>query len=202
LIGASRRQDDGVPVTTSELSVAAANSDEKSGASRRSLDRGVRASSMFLYRTIFNLFPKFIDIVSVIILLYYKSGSIVSLSVGVVASLYMVLTGMIMQWRLPLLRQLNRQQNAANGFAEDALSLAETVAAFGAIPEEEARYSRALKDISKASIRVRTSFAFLKFLQSSILGIGSVAIFVATWHSNKHLSGPAFSSQLAFVQVC
>jgi ABC-type transport system involved in Fe-S cluster assembly fused permease/ATPase subunit len=114
LIGASRRQDDGVPVTTSELSVAAANSDEKSGASRRSLDRGVRASSMFLYRTIFNLFPKFIDIVSVIILLYYKSGSIVSLSVGVVASLYMVLTGMIMQWRLPLLRQLNRQQNAAN----------------------------------------------------------------------------------------
>ena len=60
LAGASRRCDDGAPQTKpSSLSAVAAGQEEgKSGYARRALDRGVKASGQFLYRSIFNLFPK------------------------------------------------------------------------------------------------------------------------------------------------
>ena len=105
-----------------------------------------------------------------------------------------------MNMRISLLRKQLRDQSVANGYAEDALSLAETVAAFGATAEEEARYARALRAVSASGIEVRRSFAYLKLIQSTILGLGSTAVALTTWYSNPHLSGIALSGQLAFVQ--
>lgn len=204
LAGASRRCDDGLPrgEHTPELSAVAQGQDEgKSGAARRVLDRGVKASGQFLYRSVFNLFPKFVDSTCILVLLAVKTGLSVGIAAAVVAYLFAISTGMIMQFRIPLLRRQLREQSIANGYAEDALNLAETVAAFGATREEEARYARALKGVGRAGIAVRRSFAVLKFIQATILGVGSTVVALTAWHSNPHLSGPALSSQLAFVQA-
>ena len=71
----------------------------------------------------------------------------------------------------------------ANGCAEDALSLAETVASFGAIKLEEDRYASALGRVSRSSMKVRYSFSLLKLMQSIILGLGRGALILVTWRS-------------------
>lgn len=202
LAGASRRCDDGMPQGESSAlsAVAQGQDDGKSGAARRALDRGVKASGQFLYRSIFNLLPKFVDSTCVLLLLAYKSGITVGVVAAVVAYMFMITTGVIMQRRIPLLRKQLREQSLANGYAEDALSLAETVAAFGAVREEEARYASALRRVGEAGIEVRRSFAYLKFIQATILGLGSSAVALSCWYANPNMSGPALSSQLAFVQ--
>ena len=201
LIGASRRCDDGAPTQVSALSVVAEGQDEgKSGAARRALDRGVKASGQFIYRSLFNLFPKFVDSTCVLLLLGYKAGRTTGLVAFFVAYFYAYITAVIMQRRIPLLRAQLREQSVANGFAEDALSLAETVAAFGAIRDEEKRYVNALHGTAEAGVAVRRSFAYLKLIQSLVLGLGSTAVALSAWYSSPHLSGPALSSQMAFVQ--
>ena len=181
--------------------VAQGQEDGRSGAARRALDRGVKASGQFIYRSLFNLFPKFIDSSCVLLLLGYKAGRATGLVAFFVAYFYAYLTAVIMQRRIPLLRAQLREQSVANGFAEDALSLAETVAAFGAIKEEENRYVNALHGTAEAGVAVRRSFAYLKLVQACILGIGSTAVALSAWYSCPHLSGPALSSQMAFVQT-
>jgi ABC-type multidrug transport system fused ATPase/permease subunit len=41
----------------------------------------------------------------------------------------------------------------------------------------------------------------LKAVQMTIIGLGSTAVALTTWYANPSLSGPALSSQLAFVQA-
>jgi hypothetical protein len=72
----------------------------------------------------------------------------------------------------------------ANGCAEDALSLAETVASFGAIDLEEERYANALARVSKSSMKVRYSFSLLKLMQSIILGVGAGTLILVTWKTS------------------
>jgi hypothetical protein len=72
----------------------------------------------------------------------------------------------------------------ANGCAEDALSLAETVASFGAIELEEDRYASALARVSKSSMKVRYSFSLLKLMQSIILGTGAGILIFVTWKTS------------------
>lgn len=99
----------------------------RSGFARRALDRGLRASNQFLYRSIFNLFPSFIETICVICLMVQKAGVVVGLTAGVVAYAFVAMTMIIMQKRIPILRRQLRDEGIANGCAEDALSLAETV---------------------------------------------------------------------------
>ena len=76
------------------------------------------------------------------------------------------------------------QLGVANGCAEDALSLAETVASFGAIGLEEERYANALARVSKSSMKVRYSFSLLKLMQSIILGTGAGMLIFVTWKTS------------------
>jgi ABC-type multidrug transport system fused ATPase/permease subunit len=82
-----------------------------------------------------------------------------------------------------------KTEGIANGCAEDALSLAETVAAFGATNIEHQRYANALYKNSLTCIAVRTSYSLLKIMQVSILGVGSALIAYAGWRSAIRDSG-------------
>jgi ABC-type transport system involved in Fe-S cluster assembly fused permease/ATPase subunit len=64
------------------------------------------------------------------------------------------------------------------------LSLAETVASFGAIALEEERYASALARVSKSSMKVRYSFSLLKLMQSIILGTGAGMLIFVTWKTS------------------
>ena len=108
-------------------------------------------------------------------------------------------------------------EGTANGFAEDALSMAETVASFGSIPTEEMRYSKALRGVSNSAIKVRRSFSVLKLIQALILGFGSSAIVFSAWVTSssklfdavggvgvkrESVAGTLVLAQALFAQLC
>ena len=166
----------------SGATAAAGGQDEgRSGFARRALDRGLRASNQFLYRTIFNLLPSFVESFCVVCLMIQRAGLVVGLTAGLVAYTFVGLTMFVMHKRIPVLRAMLRAEGIANGCAEDALSLAETVASFGAMKLEETRYADALARVSRANMKVRYTFSFLKLSQTIVNGLGAALLIYVTW---------------------
>ena len=166
----------------SGAAAAAGGQDEgRSGFARRALDRGLRASNQFLYRTIFNLLPSFVESFCVVCLMIQRAGLVVGLTAGLVAYTFVGLTMFVMHKRIPVLRSMLRAEGIANGCAEDALSLAETVASFGATKLEENRYADALARVSRANMKVRYTFSFLKLSQTIVNGLGAALLIYVTW---------------------
>lgn len=187
LVTSSQRSDgppssDSTRVPLSAIAAASGGHDEgRSGFARRALDRGLRASNQFLYRAIFSLLPSLVEGFAVLVLIYIKTDAAVGATAALVAVTFVVTSATIMKARIPIMRRYLQQESAANGLAEDALSLAETVAAFGATEMEVRRYASALSKISKAALTVRHTFAALKMLQATILAFGASAISYVTW---------------------
>ena len=188
----------------SAIQAAAGGQDEgRSGFARRALDRGLRASNQFLYRAIFSLLPALVESLAVLCLICSKTSWQVGGTAAAVAGTFVIFSATVMKRRLPIMRGLLREEGAANGFAEDALSLAETVAAFGATDLEVRRYAAALTRVSAAAIRVRHSFSLLKATQAAILGLGACAIAHVTWTqalmsaAGSGLSAAAVSASLS-----
>ena len=184
LHGASRRNEGTSLMTNNNASKsisqakdAAGGVDENmSGYARRALDRGLRASNQFIYRSIFNLLPSLIETSVVLAVIFLKVGKLVGMTALIVAALFVFATTTVMNRRLPILRNQLREEGLANGYVEDALNLAETVAAYGAAVIEEDRYNLALENVGNAAMKVRFSYSVLKIIQALILTLGSTAI--------------------------
>eukprot|EP01031_Cornospumella_fuschlensis_P028562 gene28562-34476_t len=213
LLAASRRQDDRVKGDTSSESGKnpSKSAESRSGFARRALDRGLRASNQLLYRSIFNLLPAFVESFCVLILIIKSTNRLVGLTAAAVISTFVGVTSYIMSYRVRYHRRQLEAENIANGYAEDALSLAEVVASFGAMNIERHRYAAALRGVSKASVKVRRSFSALKLLQAAIMGIGSAALMLAAWKSHqpsigststKSIAGTLVLTQALFAQMC
>ena len=98
----------------SGATAAAGGQDEgRSGFARRALDRGLRASNQFLYRTIFNLLPSFVESFCVVCLMIQRAGLVVGLTAGLVAYTFVGLTMFIMHKRIPVLRSMLRAEGDA-----------------------------------------------------------------------------------------
>ena len=185
------------------------------GNARRMLDKGLKSSNLFLYRSIFNLLPSIVESIFIVILMSYKTNRIIGITAGVVAYTFVYITSSIMHRRAFMIRHLRNEENTANGYAEDSIALAETVASFGTSAIEELRYASALKQISKMENVVRESFSYLKLIQVVILGIGSSILIISTWISHdknnsnvsggsdgKTINGSLLLSQALFSQLC
>lgn len=85
---------------------------------RRALDRGLRASNQLLYRSIFNLLPSFIESFCVLVLIWKKTNWMLGLTAGLVANTFVVVTSLIMSYRLRYMRAQLSDEGTANGFAE------------------------------------------------------------------------------------
>lgn len=130
-----------VPGTLSDTTITENNVEGKIHFARRVLDRGLRASNQLLYKSIFHLFPALIESSCVLVLMALQVGKPVAATAALVTAVFALVTGVIMHKRVPLLRKQLREEGAANGCVEDALSLAETVAVFGAGSIEQERYA-------------------------------------------------------------
>jgi hypothetical protein len=90
---------------------AAASQDEgRSGFARRALDRGLRASNQFLYRSIFNLLPAFVETICVVCMMIQRAGMVVGLTAAAVAYSFVGLTMFVMKKRIPILRRQLRDE--------------------------------------------------------------------------------------------
>ena len=85
---------------------------------RRALDRGLRASNQLLYRSIFNLLPSFIESFCVLVLIWKKTNWMLGLTAGIVANTFVIVTSLIMSYRLRYMRAQLSNEGTANGFAE------------------------------------------------------------------------------------
>ena len=90
-----------------------------------------------------------------------------------------------MRKRVVTLRQQLQCESAANVVAEDALSLAETVAAYSSLDAESKKYMHALKNVQVSSNDVRKSFSYLKLIQTLLLSVGSLVVTYFTWESSQ-----------------
>jgi len=186
----------------------------------RSLDRGMKASNQFLYRSVFNLLPSFVESLCALFLIFRSTSVIVGTTAIVVAFTFVAMTATIMHYRVNIMRAQIVEESKANGFAEDALLLAETVAAFGAMHIEESRYADALRSVSHTSLYMRRSFSFLKVMQAVVMGLGSGALIFAAWWSHhpdcwvglgltegfteevRTITGTLILTQALFAQLC
>lgn len=148
--------------------------------SARALDRGLRASNLFMYRAVYNLMPAILEVLFVVGLMITKAGVLVGITASIIAITYIVVTFSLMQKRIPKLRQQYSSEATAFGFAEDAIVNSESVKAFGTRMHEINVYKAALNDVSDSCIASRKSFSQLKCVQSAILGIGATLILLAT----------------------
>jgi len=167
---------------------------------RRALDRGMRASNLFFYRSIFSLIPTFVEVLTILVVMTTK----VSINVSIVSLLfvvsYMGTTMYSMHQRVKIVRRQLREEGAANECCEDAHLLAETVSAFGSYNAETNKYAAALRRITRLTIDVRTSFSMLKFNQTLILGLFSMILVLVTWHTASADSAASIGAQLVMVQ--
>lgn len=194
----------------SQVLDAAGGTDEgPSGFARRALDRGLRASNQFIYRSIYSLFPSLIETFFVLSFIFFKLGATVGAVSATVACLFVCSTTFVMNKRLPILRKQLRDEGIANGYVDDALSSAETVVAFGANSIEEKRYRDALGNVGRSALDVRTSYCLLKLLQAFILTLGSVAVIytgcktsIISTTPRKELPGQLVLVSSLFVQLC
>jgi len=188
-------------------------SEGKVGFARRALDRELRASNQLLYRSIFSLLPSFVESIAVLALLCIKAGTKVGLVAAAVSYSFVLLSGWAMNKRLPILRSQLQAEGGANSCAEDALSLAETVAAYGAMSTENNRYAASLRRVSASSLAVRYSFSVLKVMQSLILGLGFTAVTYASVmtaaadipgasHRSSDVASRLVLVQALFAQLC
>lgn len=182
--------------------------ESKSNYARRILDRGLRASNKLLNRSLFGLLPSIVEGFLLVLLLFRYTDRVVGLTATTVVYTFLTLTYWIMQHQLKIIKKLREDESVANGYAEDALSLADTVAAFGAYSIEEKRYSHALHDMSLRVTEAQRTSSFLKLIQCIILGIGYIALLFAAWWSQSvggeagNMAGTLVLSHALFAQLC
>jgi ABC-type multidrug transport system fused ATPase/permease subunit len=148
---------------------------------RRVLDRGLKAANQFLYRSIFNLLPAYVESICIVVLISYKTTQLLGVTAAVVAFSFVYITSAFMHYRVNIIRKQLAAEGTVNGFAEDSLALAETVASFGTMEIEEKRYADGLKNASKVEVEVRQSFSTLKLMQVLILGLGTTILMYCAW---------------------
>ena len=169
-------------------SIHAASEKGTAGYARRVLDRGLKAANGFLYRLIYNLLPAYVESICLVILISFQTTHLLGATSAVVAFSFVYITSAFMSYRVGVIRRQLQAEGVANGFAEDSLSLAETVAAFGTMAIEEKRYADGLKNVSTCEIAVRQSFSLLKLIQVLILGMGTTAIMFCAWMPASNIS--------------
>jgi ABC-type multidrug transport system fused ATPase/permease subunit len=207
--GDKKKRDLTVGGVSQVLDAAGGTDEGPSGFARRALDRGLRASNQFIYRSIYSLFPSLIESFFVLFFIFFKLGATVGAVSAAVACLFVFSTTFVMNKRLPILRKQLRDEGVANGYVDDALSSAETVAAFGANSIEEKRYRDALGNVGRSALDVRTSYCLLKLLQALILTLGSVAVIYTACKTSivstiprKELPGQLVLVSSLFAQLC
>ena len=98
------------PVVSGAAAAAGGQDEGRSGFARRALDRGLRASNQFLYRSIFNLLPAFIETICVVCMMIQRAGMVVGLTAALVAYSFVGLTMLVMRKRIPILRRQLRDE--------------------------------------------------------------------------------------------
>lgn len=138
----------------------------------RICSRGSQSFSQILRYTIFNIWPLFLELLFVVVIvgIYYPYWFFILIILSIIA--YVVDTFMVTEWRAKFFKNMNIKDNNYVQKATDSLLNFETVKYFNAEQHEEKRYMDALQEYKTENIRVTKSLVVLGMSQATIINVG------------------------------
>ncbi len=152
--------------------------ERKTGGLTRDIERGTTSMSNLLVYLLFNIVPTLVELalVAVILLSRYSAWFMIATVITVV--IYVALTFVITEWRMPLRARMNAMDSRANAQAIDSLLNYETVKYFGNEAFELRRYNETLTHWQDAAVKSQTSMSVLNFTQGVVIAGGVTAIMI------------------------
>jgi ATP-binding cassette subfamily B (MDR/TAP) protein 7 len=171
--------------------------DRNTGVLSRIIDRGTRSINFTLTSLIFNVFPTLLEVMLVGGILTYHLGVPYAIVTTSTVGLYTYFTVKISDWRTGIRKEMNKQENIANGKVIDSLVNYETVKLFQNENYELKRYNSSLTKFQDLSIMTQKSLSMLNFGQNFIFSSGLTAIMYMT--TQDILGGNATIGDLVLV---
>ncbi|GAA5967734.1 hypothetical protein JCM11641_005749 [Rhodosporidiobolus odoratus] len=140
----------------------------QTGGLTRAIDRGTKGISFLLSSVVFHVVPTALEISMVCGILSYKFGWDFAALTLVTMGAYSWFTIRTTSWRTKFRKQANAADNRAATMSVDSLINYEAVKYFNNEAFEVAQYDRAMKDYTKASVKISTSLAALNIGQNII----------------------------------
>ncbi|KAM0791593.1 Iron-sulfur clusters transporter atm1, mitochondrial [Microbotryomycetes sp. NB124-2] len=140
----------------------------QTGGLTRAIDRGTKGISFLLSSMVFHVVPTALEISMVCGILSYKFGWDFAAVTLTTMGAYAWFTIKTTAWRTKFRRQANAADNRAATMSVDSLINYDAVKFFNNEKFEVAQYDKAMKDYTKASVKISTSLAALNIGQNVI----------------------------------
>ncbi|KAK4047159.1 Iron-sulfur clusters transporter atm1, mitochondrial [Microbotryomycetes sp. JL201] len=140
----------------------------QTGGLTRAIDRGTKGISFLLSSMVFHVVPTALEISMVCGILSYKFGWDFAAVTLTTMAAYAWFTIKTTAWRTKFRRQANAADNRAATMSVDSLINYDAVKFFNNEKFEVAQYDKAMKDYTKASVKISTSLAALNIGQNII----------------------------------
>jgi len=152
--------------------------ERKTGGLTRDVERGTSSMSNLLVYLLFNIVPTLVELSLVAVILLTKYSIWFMLATVITVSIYVTLTFVITEWRMPLRAKMNATDSRANSQAIDSLINYETVKYFGNEAHELRRYDATLTEWQEAAVKSQVSMSLLNFVQGCVIAGGVTAIMI------------------------
>ncbi|SCZ88442.1 BZ3500_MvSof-1268-A1-R1_Chr2-1g04413 [Microbotryum saponariae] len=148
----------------------------QTGGLTRAIDRGTKGISFLLSSIVFHVVPTALEISMVCGILSYKFGWDFAAVTLATMGAYTWFTIKTTSWRTKFRKQANAADNRAATMSVDSLINYEAVKHFNNEKFEIAQYDQAMKDYTKASVKISTSLAALNIGQNVIFSSALTAM--------------------------
>ncbi len=166
--------------------------ERRTGAVTKVIERGSKSIDMMLYFLLFNIAPTIVQLGIVALLFWIKFGPGLVAATAVTVIAYVWFTKVMTEWRTRLREQWTEYDTATTARAVDSLLNYETVKYFNAEAREQRSYGAAVAALSRATVKVETSLAWLNIGQSLITNLlmaGAMAFTVWGWSIGRFSAG-------------
>ena len=150
----------------------------RTGGVSRDLDRGVNGITDLMRVLVFSIFPTFLQIGGITVILLANYDATYAVIVAVAATVFIAFTVRVTEWRTQFIRRSNDANSRANTRAIDSLINYETVKYFGNEELEQDAYDQDLAEWERWRARNRYSLAFLNCGQALFVTSGMLAMMI------------------------
>ncbi len=158
----------------------------QTGALSRFIDRGTKGIDFLLRYVVFNVFPTFLEIILVAIILFVLYGFSYALVTFLTISIYIIITLKITKWRIKFRRDMNNADNNISTKMIDSLINYETVKYFNNEKHEHNKLDISLKDYEEAANKNRHSLSFLNISQTITIMTGITIMLIMSAYGIKN----------------
>ena len=150
--------------------------ERQTGGMTRDIERGTRAVHSLISYSLYSIFPTFVEVGLVLVILAIRFDAGFALITGCALVVYIAFTVSVTEWRTAFRRTMNRMDSAAHGRAIDALLNYETVKYFNNEMYEAQRYDEALQQYRQAAVRSQHTLSLLNSGQQLVIAVALVAV--------------------------